>query len=52
MKKTTLDLDKELRGLGVLEREDGGEEAVSDIVGRGKTGGELKRWRAKRKMDG
>lgn len=37
MKKTTLELDKGLRGLGGLEREDGGEEAVSDVVGGGKT---------------
>lgn len=56
MKKTTLELDKGLRGLGGLEREDGGEEAVSDVVGGGKTGGELKRreqkerWADKGKM--
>lgn len=58
MKKTTLELDKGLRGLGGLEREDSGEEAVSDIVGGGKTGGELKRreqkerWADKGKMEG
>lgn len=35
-----------------MEREDGGEEAMSDIVGRGMAGGELMRRRAKGKMGG